>query len=312
MSNTLSPSPIVVYGAARSGTTYLVQLLDQHPEVHVTDESRVFSWAHQALRQLAIDGDTSGRERDAPGGTRVSARRAFVAFARRGIAQLVHDFYRQLAPDARWWGDKHPHYADPEQAGLLEDIVTLFPGTRFLHIVRDGRDVVTSGLRGVWTDFDAVHAMWTSHVERGASFGRSLPREQYFELRYEELVADDLAMARRIFDFLGIDMRPGVERFCLDQQRCRTPYCTPSRDIRSDVRRSDWAAHLDPAQRLRSLALIGDGLVRFGYETAESLAALRRRIAEEAAEPELATAGPLPGHRQPAVDGNPAGRSDRE
>ena len=275
--------PIVIYGAARSGTTYLVQLLNQHPEVYVTDEAKPFNWTHAALAQLGADARTSLRDHDEPGGRRVADRKAFVAHARRELPRLVRAYYRELAPAARWWGDKNPHYADPLVAGCLESVLELFPRARFLHLVRDGRDVVTSGLRGVWTDFESVHAMWTGHLDVGAAFGRALPPDQYLELRYEELVSDDLAMARRIFDFLGIDLRPGVERFCRDQQRRRTPYCSPTRDIRRDVRGSDWSSHLDPAQQARSLALLGDHLVRFGYETPESLAAARSAVDESLA-----------------------------
>jgi hypothetical protein len=271
--------PIVIYGAARSGTTYLVQLLNQHPEVYVTDEARVFDWAHAALRDLMADIRSTLRDADAPGGSRIGDRSAFEEHVRREAPRTIRSYYRELAPAARWWGDKNPHYADPLVAGCLDSILALFPAARFLHLVRDGRDVVTSGLRGVWTDFESVHAMWTGHLDVGAGFGRALPAEQYLELRYEELVADDLAMARRIFDFLGIDLHPRVERFCRDQQRRRTPYCTPTRDIRSDVRRSDWSSFLDTAQQRRSLDLLGEHLVRFGYETPESLAAARARLA---------------------------------
>jgi hypothetical protein len=50
------------------------------------------------------------------------------------------------------------------------------------------------------------------------------------------------------------------------------------------VTRSDWADYLDPAQQARSLDLLGDHLVRFGYATSESLARLREGLGE----PEMA------------------------
>lgn len=274
MSDSSASSPIVIYGAARSGTTYLVQIFNKHPEVHVSDETRIFAWVHDAYRRLTADERTCYRMRE-----------ELVDYLGRTLAGYVRDFYRELAPDARFWGDKNPHYVHPHNEGCLETILELFPEARFVHIMRDGRDVVTSGLRGVWTDFDAVHRMWVSHLEIGCSFGRALPPEQYLEFRYEDLIRDDLAMARRIFEFAGIDMHPAVERFCRNQQESRTPFCTPSRDIRADVTGSDWADYLSPEEQLQSLELLGDGLVRFGYETPESLESARREVAERCTGP---------------------------
>jgi hypothetical protein len=41
--------PIVVFGAPRSGTTYLEQILNAHPAVFISHETRVFAWLHHAL-----------------------------------------------------------------------------------------------------------------------------------------------------------------------------------------------------------------------------------------------------------------------
>lgn len=261
--------PIIIYGAARSGTTYLVQIFNKHPEVHVSDETRIFAWVHDAYRRLTSDERTCYRKRD-----------EFVDYLQRSLAFLVRDFYRELAPRARWWGDKNPHYAHPHNLGCLDTVLELFPRARFIHIMRDGRDVVTSGLRGVWTDFDSVHRMWTSHLDIGCNFGRALPPEQYFEFRYEDLIDDDLDMARRLFEFAGIEMHPAVERFCRAQQTSRTPFCTPSRDIRDDVARSEWAEYLSPEEQWESLQYLGDALVRYGYETPESLQRARDQVAQ--------------------------------
>ena len=269
MTAPLSSPPVIIYGAARSGTTYLVQIFNKHPEVYVSDETRIFAWVHDAYHRLTADERTSYRKRD-----------EFVDYLRRKLPGLVRDFYRELAPYALWWGDKNPHYVHPHNGGCLETILELFPHARFIHIIRDGRDVVTSGLRGVWTDFDSVHRMWTSHLEIGCGFGRALPADQYFEFRYEDLIRDDLAMARRLFEFVGIKMHPAVERFCRAQQEERTPFCTPSRDIREDVTRSDWAHYLTSEQQRESLDHLGEALVRYGYETDESLQAARQSVAD--------------------------------
>jgi hypothetical protein len=263
-------APIIVYGAARSGTTYLVQILNSRPDVFVSNEMRLFVWAHRSLKGETEDEAALYRERQ-----------PFLEHLYGAYPRLIRDFYRKLRPAATHWGDKNPHYASPQNRGCLDTILALFPSARFIHVLRDGRDVVSSGLRGVWRNFDAVHDMWTTHTDTGSAFGRSLPPGQYYELRYETLVRDDTAAAADLFRFLGLDLHPATAKFCKAQQAKRTPYCVPSRDLSRGAGGSDWATLLTAPQRLRSLDLLGEGLVRYGYETNASLAALRESVLRE-------------------------------
>ena len=236
-------------------------LLNSHPDVFITDEARLFNWVAHSLTILTQDENLLRHYRT-----------EFAGSLRAQYPELIRNFYRELRPAARYWGDKNPHYASPEHPECLTTIHQIFPGARFINIIRDGRDVVTSGLRGMWTDFDSVHEMWNTHIEIGCGFGRTLPTTQYFEIRYEELIRDDLAMAHRLFTFLQIPLTPSVVQFCREQMQERTPFCIPSRNIKNDVFSSDWAKVMTPDQQVRSLNLLGSNLVALGYETKESLA----------------------------------------
>jgi Sulfotransferase family/Domain of unknown function (DUF6473) len=275
--------PIIVFGAPRSGTTYLEQILNAHPEVFITHETRVFAWLHHALR-LTQDHRLLANDRE-----------AFVALLRSALPEVLRDFYRELAPDVRYWGDKNPHYADPFNRGSLELASELFPGSRFVHIVRDGRDVVSSlsqkrSSEGMpWATFDHALRVWKTHVRLGRMFGEGLPSRRYFELRYEDLVADDARVAAELFAFLGIELHPAVEAFCAGQQEERTRFMEPVRDLEKGVAASYWASGFTPEERVRALELIGEPLVRYGYETEKSLAGLRRE-ADEALRSERRTA----------------------
>jgi hypothetical protein len=273
------PSPIIIYGAPRSGTTYLNKILNRHPEVFISEEARIFLWLHESLQVLPRNNELVWTHR-----------KEFVAHLRGAFPPLIRDFYRALHPHARYWGDKYPHYASEQHAGCLDLIVALFPQTRFIHIIRDGRDVVASLLRKrhpdgrPWVDFEGAHRKWTTDVERGCAFGRSLPPARYFELRYEELIRDDEALARRLFEHLGIEIHDLVVNFCREQQRVRTPFCEPTRDLRAGVGGSDWQQVLDPRQQLRSLELLGSHLMSYGYETSASLPAVYHEAAERCAQ----------------------------
>jgi hypothetical protein len=270
----LEPDPIVVYGAPRSGTTYLQQILNLHPDVFLSHETRLFGWLYNAVEILPQDYRLLVTYRD-----------EFVEHIRAVLPVLVRDFYRSLAPNTRYWGDKNPHYADERgNAGTLQLVADLFPGSLFIHIIRDGRDVVSSlvqrpGEGKELLPFENAHSTWSQIVDHGANFGRALPPGRYFELRYEDLITDDVAMAEKIFRFLDLELDPAVEAFCRSQQEERTPFSRPTRDLEQGVEASDWSSIFSADDRTRSLELIGSQLVRYGYETEASLAELRDRIA---------------------------------
>jgi hypothetical protein len=267
----LEPDPIIAYGAPRSGTTYLEQVLNAHPEVFISHETRVFAWLYHAM-ELTNDDRLVANDRW-----------IFVEHLREVFPDVMRGFYRKLAPNIRYWGDKNPHYADPFNHGTLELIADLFPGSRFIHIIRDGRDVVSSLMRKrsgegkPWVSFEQAHHTWERHTRLGRDFGHSLPPNRYIELRYEDLVADDLAVAGRLFGFLGLEVDPAVVAFCESQRRERTPFKDPTRDLGRGIAASDWSTLFSPEEQARSLALIGPPLVRYGYETEDSLAQLREQ-----------------------------------
>lgn len=275
MNRDLRPSPIIIFGAARSGTTYLVQLLNAHPEVYVTNEARIFMWVHQSLSVLTADELAVFEHRG-----------DFVAHLKEEYPRLIRRFYGKLTT-RRYWGDKSPYYAGPcPHPGCLDTIASLFPDARFIHIVRDARDVITSFLRmrhpdgKPWTDFPGAHAFWNNDVQNAADFNARRNPAHYFELRYEDLVKNDLEWARRIFAFLDVPFHSAVRKFCRVQAKGRTPFSGPTRDLGLGVNRSDWETSFTPEQRLATLELVGRHLVRFGYETEDSLKGIRRRLSD--------------------------------
>jgi glycosyltransferase involved in cell wall biosynthesis len=260
-------SPIIIFGSPRSGTTYLNQLINQHSDVFISNETRLFVWVHHSLNTL------TQREEYL-----LHHRARFVDHLSAHYPDLIRDFYETMAPNARYWGDKNPHYASENHEGCLDTIARLFPCSRFVHIVRDGRDVVTSLVKKGWVTFDVAHRVWMTHVDNGCAFGRSIRTGEYLELRYEDLIRDDVGIARKIFDFLGIELQPAVVGFCEKQRDRRTPLSKPTRDLDTGVRESAWKSYFTPQEQLRSLQLMGGHLVRYGYETEATLAAAKEEL----------------------------------
>ncbi len=100
------------------------------------------------------------------------------------------------------WGDKTPLNSE-----YLPWIRATFPQARYVHIVRDGRDAVTSMLRAGMQEGDIKRCCleWRIRVQANLAIQRKLAADQYMELRYERLVTEPVAEVTRVCQFLGIE-----------------------------------------------------------------------------------------------------------
>ena len=98
------------------------------------------------------------------------------------------------------WAEKDPTYTLH-----LPFIEELFPNAVYVHLLRDGHDVVAS-FRDRWGYKSAARAArteWARYVDAARELGARLPPQRFLELRYEELVIDPETQGRRLFGFLG-------------------------------------------------------------------------------------------------------------
>ena len=94
--------------------------------------------------------------------------------------------------------------------GTLDDMDLAnhwFPDARFVHIVRDGRDVALShktyvyGTANIWE----CARRWASKVHTNLKMGAMLGPDRYMVLRYEDLILDTEASLRRLCAFMGVE-----------------------------------------------------------------------------------------------------------
>src|SRR5262249_13767425 len=102
----------------------------------------------------------------------------------------------------------------------------LWPESRFVHLIRDGRDVCLSAMHWrrasrlaelftTWTEDPAgTSALWWEwHVRKAREDGRPLGGHLYYEIRYEALVAQPEAELQRLCAFLGVPYDERMSRF---------------------------------------------------------------------------------------------------
>lgn len=109
------------------------------------------------------------------------------------------------------WGDK-----TPGNEYFAMDILDMFPSSRFIYVLRDPRDVVSSkrdrsdsaggGWRARTREIWGSAWLWRSSAQAHAWNLANLDPSRYREVRFEQLVADPAAVLGSLSDFVGDDL----------------------------------------------------------------------------------------------------------
>lgn len=201
------PSPILVVGAPRTGTTLVDRILSSHPDIVSIGESPSLSLA---VKRLA--GTRSNRVLDEE--TLVAAR----TISPRAIAEAYLAGIAGAAGADRRTVDKMP--LNLLYAGLA---LRALPDARIVRLRRHPIDAVLANWRQLFAprqghydhNWELAHvARWVVAIERvGAHWRAVLPRDRYFEIGYEEIIADQVPATRRLLDRCGLDWDDRCLRF---------------------------------------------------------------------------------------------------
>jgi hypothetical protein len=159
------------------------------------------------------------------------------------------------------WGDQRPEYLQH-----LDVILRLFPNAQIVNIVRDGRDCVASLKELSWHQrgLHATVAAWARSVDDARRAARQLPRDQWHQLRYEELIADAPGTLIRLCSFLGESYDPAMA-FPVKPARMAAP-AHRAWQHRTHEPVSTWQRRLTGKEIALCEAVLGSRLVMCGYE----------------------------------------------
>lgn len=209
MSRTVTSSPIFVTGYQRSGTTLLGNLLDRHSRLGIFVESsfipryafeQVLYWplgrpenSRRLARAIASEPSAIANGlRYRPGAVEAVRTPTYAGL----LDALMADWARSRGR-ARW-GDKSPGYITK-----FHVLDRLFPAARYVHIIRDGRDVWLSLKRLQWaTDVVAVARDWQHSLRQARRYAHRSLGNRYLEVRYEQLLERPETVLREVLEFL--------------------------------------------------------------------------------------------------------------
>ena len=209
------PAPFVV-GAARSGTTMLRLMLDAHSELAIPPETQVVPELISASKKpgagAADVAELLVNHRRFPDFEIEAAavRERFAAIEPFDVSEAIREFFRLYAEKEGKprWGDKTPGYS-----AYMKKIHRHLPEVRFIHLIRDGRDVRLSQLgRGSDHPTPERHGKrWRKRVLEAREQGAEVPH--YTEIRYEDLVLDTETSLRRLCEFCELEWDPAMLTF---------------------------------------------------------------------------------------------------
>ena len=193
-----SPVPIFILGSGRSGTTVIASLVNRLPGVHIANETGFIGQSVELLREIAKP-ESRRRLIEVVNSWLVieqwtgrASEKGFEDFCQQhqlsGPAAFIHYVWQIDSPvpweQLNFIGDNTPLYVFS-----IPWLLELFPDARFVHVVRDPRDVVCSMMSMRFGADDPVVAA----VEWNHAFGcwlmaeRIIPPENRIEIRYEDL-----------------------------------------------------------------------------------------------------------------------------
>jgi hypothetical protein len=293
-------------GRSKSGTSWLMRLFNAHPEILCRGEGKFFgedkaNALHGALarskelKRWLNHNPWTLRDQDPD----------LEDIVANTINYLMQEKLRKTKK--RIVGDKSP-FTTP---GVVGEIAAICPDAKVVHIVRDGRDVAVSSVHHQWNNatdqggrrrltrekvakreayrddpdtfgasgesiFTREHVAqiarsWSTSVRR-AMADAALLGDSYYQVRYEDLLAEPVGEVRRLLEFLGADSDEEVARRCVEAasfEQLSGGRPQGEEDSSSFYRKGiagDWKNHFTEEDRRVFNEEAGELLIRLGYE----------------------------------------------
>jgi Sulfotransferase family len=274
---------LFIVGCARSGTTLVHRIVDAHPEIAITPEMHWITRQFRSRNGLVtpeLVSELTGHKRFAQFEI---PREEFEGLLGSGEALPYPTFLNRVfglygkINNKPLVGNKTPAYVRN-----IPTFHALWPDAKFVHIIRDGRNVClsilnwkkaerTAGRYASWEEdpVSTTALWWERKVRKAREDGAALGPGLYHEMLYEDLVEDPERECNRLCEFLGVPYHDVMIRFAEGKTRTDLPNArkTPKKawlPITSGMR--NWRTEMPVKEVERFEAAAGNLLEELGYE----------------------------------------------
>jgi hypothetical protein len=182
----------------------LQRLLASHPQIKTGQESRIFEYIE--MQFLFWDRDLSDMTRGGTGLPCYLTEDEFVLVQKKFLVSILSVMLKGLQRGEIFLEKT------PAHSLLIPQIIKLLPQAKFLHLVRDPRDVIASMIAASkdwgtsWAPRTAPQAArkWAQHVNAVEKAAPFVPTGQFLEISYEDLFREPLFTLREIVKFLNL------------------------------------------------------------------------------------------------------------
>lgn len=297
------PRATFVIGVPRSGTTWLLALLAQHPEVVAVQQADLFESLEPLRAWWESTGGYGKRFVAGPDAGRAATAATYV-----GEQLRPEDFDRLCRPLVEHVLARLGEVRENTKVVVLQTpenvmhwplIRRLIPDARFLHMIRDPRAVLASQraaakgwARGTFdADAESVAHLWRDTLDTAAELEQS--GATYLEVRYETLRAGTAEELSRIFEWLELPANEKLLATAIENsslQKMRRSDIGPENFVRTGLVEG-WREELSTPQLRCMEYFLADRMRERGYEPVTPNSAKRpwrlvlRRAARRALQP---------------------------
>ncbi len=274
---------VFVVGKGRSGTTLVRAMLAAHPEMAIPPETHFIvrmSERPGVVREGLVDtGVLIDRLKDHHGFAKMDLDHEDVREQLGSSEPLTYADAIRMIFGIYAASKGKPRYGDktPGQVMRIPALAEMFPEGRFIHVIRDGRDVLLSNLETRFGSADVAEGalVWRRVVAEGQRAGAELGPDRYCEIRYEDLLDDPEGQVRRLADFSLLDYHGDMLRYFEQGSEIvgsawhhRNLNLPPTKGMR------DWRIEMPAHHVFAFERLAGDQLDALGYERSSERASL--------------------------------------
>lgn len=280
---------VFIVGCPRSGTTLLQRIVNAHPQIAIIPEigwiikrfeQRAFvsleGLVRPAFIQDLIQKESLGRYTRLP--VQQQELEELLSAARQRpivYSELITSFFNRYGESQ---GKSLVGNKTVDHIRNIASLHRLWPEAKFVHLIRDGRDVCLSAIQwrkaarlasdfATWSEDPVSTAAlwWEWQVRLGREAGNLLDDTLYHEMQYENLVANLEQVCQSLCDFLGVPYDEAMLRFHKGREKqdadldAKHAWLPPTPGLR------DWRTQMEKPDLIRFEAVAGELLDELGY-----------------------------------------------